>query len=467
MAFASEELHSLDVDTLGVRLRGGELTSRQLTEHCLARVGKLDSRVHAFVLVTADRALADAERADRELAAGIDRGPLHGIPYAVKDIFDTKGIGTTSHSWLRVDHVPASDSTVVRRMSDAGAVLIGKLGTHEFALGGPSQELPFPPVRNPWNLEHVPGASSSGSAAAVAAGFVRIALGSDTTGSIRGPAFHCGVVGLKPTYGLVSRFGVFPLSYSLDHCGPLTRTAREAATVLSVIEGVDPDDPGSVRRPAAPSAPRRALRVGWTPKRLRAQRTVHPEVWDQLTIVLRHLRELGAEVVTVDLPDLAVFGACGRVIMAAEAFAVHQDDIRSRPREFGRYTYQRVAAGATVLASDLVLAHQTRRRLAEAVDRVFADCDVLVEPSALAPAARFDAFGHDWPPPAAANATQTVEFNVSGHPALALPTGLSSDGLPLGVQLVGPYFSEDLLTRLATELESRLDILSLRPAGFE
>jgi aspartyl-tRNA(Asn)/glutamyl-tRNA(Gln) amidotransferase subunit A len=207
-------------------------------------------------------------------------------------------------------------------------------------------------------------------------------------------------------------------------------------------------------------------RVGWSPQRLRAQGNVHPEVWDQLTTVLAHLRELGAEVVTVDLPDLAVFNACGRVIMAAEAFAVHQDDIRSRPNAFGRYTYQRVAAGATVLASDLVLAHQTRRRLTEAVERAFMDCDVLVEPCALTPAARFDAFPNDWPPPAAANATQTIEFNVSGHPSLALPTGLSAEGLPLGVQLVGPYFSEDALTRLATALEPRLEFVGMRPAGF-
>ena len=201
------------------------------------------------MLVTRERALADAERADRELAAGIDKGPMHGIPYGLKDIYDTAGIRTTCHSKLLVDNVPREDSVVEAKLKAGGAVLLGKLATHEFAIGGPSFDLPFPPARNPWNVDHFTGGSSSGSAAAVAAGFTRMAMGSDTGGSIRGPAFYCGIVGLKPTYGRVSRRGVFPLSYTLDHCGPLTWTVEDAALAMQVIAGHDPQDPASADVP--------------------------------------------------------------------------------------------------------------------------------------------------------------------------------------------------------------------------
>ena len=235
-------------------LRAGTLHSTALTEHALARIAALDPLLHSFVLVTRERALADAERADRELTAGIDKGPMHGIPYGLKDIYDTAGIRTTCHSKLLVDNVPGEDSVVEAKLKAGGAVLLGKLATHEFAIGGPSFDLPFPPARNPWHVDHFTGGSSSGSAAAVAAGFTRVAMGSDTGGSIRGPAFYCGIVGLKPTYGRVSRRGVFPLSYTLDHCGPLTWTVEDAALSLQVIAGHDPQDPAI---------------MSWTPASLR------------------------------------------------------------------------------------------------------------------------------------------------------------------------------------------------------
>ena len=222
-------LHELSIAEAGRALRAGTLSSVALTQHALARIAALDPLLHSFVLVTRERALADAERADRELSAGIDKGPMHGIPYGMKDIYNTAGIRTTCHSKLLIDHVPSEDSVVEAKLRAGGAVLLGKLATHEFAIGGPSFDLPFPPARNPWNLDHFTGGSSSGSGAAVAAGITRMAMGSDTGGSIRGPAFYCGVVGLKPTYGRVSRRGVFPLSYTLDHCGPLTWTVEDAA----------------------------------------------------------------------------------------------------------------------------------------------------------------------------------------------------------------------------------------------
>jgi aspartyl-tRNA(Asn)/glutamyl-tRNA(Gln) amidotransferase subunit A len=245
------DTQDLSIADMGRMLRAGSVTAEALAHDALARVAARDGTLNAFVLVTEERALADARRADDELKSGRDRGPFHGIPYALKDIYDTAGLRTTCHSKLRVEHVPNQDSVVAAKLKDAGGVMLGKLATHEFALGGPSFDLPFPPARNPWNTEHITGGSSSGSAAAIASGIVRMAMGSDTGGSIRGPAAYCGTVGIKATYGRVSRRGVFPLSYTLDHCGPLSRSIEDSAITLQIIAGHDPEDPASADVPVA------------------------------------------------------------------------------------------------------------------------------------------------------------------------------------------------------------------------
>ena len=234
------DTQDLSIVEMGRLLRSGSVTSETLARDALARVAARDGALHAFVLVTEDRALEDARRADAELKAGRDRGPFHGIPYALKDIYDTAGIRTTCHSKLRLNVVPKEDSVAAARLREAGGVLLGKLATHEFAIGGPSFDLPFPPARNPWNPQHVTGGSSSGSGTAIGARMVRMAMGSDTGGSIRGPAAWCGTVGIKATYGRVSRRGVFPLSWTLDHIGPLTRSVEDAAITLQVLAGHDP-----------------------------------------------------------------------------------------------------------------------------------------------------------------------------------------------------------------------------------
>ena len=284
--------------------------------------------MQAFLLVTETRALADARRADDELQAGRDRGPLHGIPYALKDIYDTAGIRTTCHSKLRVDNVPAADSVVAAKLTEAGGVLLGKLATHEFAIGGPSFDLPFPPSRNPWNTEHITGGSSSGSATAIAARMVRMAMGSDTGGSIRGPAAWCGLVGIKPTYGRVSRRGVFPLSWTLDHCGPLSRNVEDAAITLQVLAGHDPEDPASADVPVADYRAGLArgvggLRIGVPRAFFATAPAATPEVIAGIDRTVALLRDAGATVEDVTLPDYALFSAAGRVIMMAEAFAIH------------------------------------------------------------------------------------------------------------------------------------------------
>src|SRR5690242_10308118 len=245
----AKALHDYSIAEAGALLRSGKLTSTALTEHALDRIKSIDPKISSFITLTADNALRDAAAADADFTRGIDKGPMQGIPHALKDIYGTAGIRTTCHSKLLLDNVPKQDSVVAAKFKAQGAVLLGKLATHEFALGGPSFDLPFPPARNPWNPDHMPGGSSSGSGAAVAAGLVRMAMGSDTGGSIRGPAAYCGTIGLKPTYGLVSRRGVFPLSYTLDHCGPLSWTVEDAAIAMEVVAGFDALDPASADSP--------------------------------------------------------------------------------------------------------------------------------------------------------------------------------------------------------------------------
>jgi aspartyl-tRNA(Asn)/glutamyl-tRNA(Gln) amidotransferase subunit A len=466
---STRHLHELSVGEAGAALREGSLTASALAEHALSRIAALDRQLHAFVLVTGERAMEDAERADAELAAGLDRGPLHGIPYALKDVFATAGIRTTCHSRLLRDHVPSDDSTVETKLRAGGGVLVGKLATHEFALGGPSFDLPFPPARNPWNLEHFTGASSSGSGAAVAAGLVRLAMGSDTSGSIRGPACHCGTVGLKPTYGLVSRRGVFPLSYSLDHCGPLTWTVEDAALVMGVIAGHDPLDPGSADVPvpdvmADLGRDLGGLRIGYPRHFFAGAEDVSPEVVAALDGAAQEMATLGADVEEVTLPEFALFNACGRVIMAAEAYAIHEEDLKTRGLEYGRYTYQRMVPGAGLSAADLVQAYRLRRELATEVNvRILARHDALLCATGLAPAPRFADFPVDWPPPGAATAMQTIPWNVTGNPALAVPIGFSSSGLPLGMQIVGRAFDEPTVLRIGAAYGAATGLAERRP----
>jgi aspartyl-tRNA(Asn)/glutamyl-tRNA(Gln) amidotransferase subunit A len=426
----------------------------------------LDHQLNAFVLVTRDRAMADAERADRELQAGVDKGPLHGIPYALKDIYATAGIRTTCHSKLLIDHVPMQDCAVDAKLRAGGAVLLGKLATHEFAFGGPSFDLPFPPARNPWNPDCFTGGSSSGSGAAVAAGFTRVAMGSDTGGSIRGPAFFCGIVGLKPTYGLVSRRGVFPLSYTLDHCGPLTATVLDAALVMQVIAGHDPLDPASadVAVPdflAGIGQDLSGLKIAYPRHFFANADGVSAEVVASLDAAAQAIAGLGAEIAEVRLPDFEIFNACGRVIIAAEAYAIHEQDLKDRPLGYGRYTYQRMIAGAALSAADLVQALRLRRELAVVVNTsILKTYDAIVTATGLSPAPRFSEFPTDAP---LKLMVQTIPFNVTGNPALALPTGFSTSGLPLGMQIVGRAFDEPTVFRIGAAYEAAAGWIHERP----
>lgn len=459
-------LHEFTIAAAGRALRAGEITSVALTEASLARVASVDAALDAFVMVTPERALADARKADADFAAGIDKGPMQGIPYALKDIFDTAGIRTTCHSRLRLDNVPESDSVVAERLAAGGGTLIGKVGTYEFAIGGPSFDLFHPPARNPWNREHTTGGSSSGSASAVAASMVPMAMGSDTGGSIRGPAAYCGIVGIKPTYGRVPKRGVFPLSYTLDHCGPLTWTAEDAALSLQVIAGHDGLDPHSVDLPvpdfsAGIGKDLTGIRIAYARDFLAGNPVANSEIIALLDATAQRMASLGAIVEEVTLKPYDMYAACQRTIMYAEAFAIHEQDLKTRPMAYGRYAYQRLLQGGVLSAADYIQALRLRRELtAEINDQILGKYHAILAPTGLTPAPAMSSYEEDVTP---WGGMMTGPFNATGHPALAFPIGFSANGLPLGAQLVGRPFDEPTLFQIAAAFEKSAAVTARRP----
>src|SRR4051794_9397776 len=338
-----------------------KLSPVELMTALLERIARLDPKLNVFIRLDGEAAMNAARAAEAEIAAGRSRGPLHGVPVGIKDIIDVAGLPTTCHSKILIDNIATADAVCVSRLRGAGAIVLGKLSTHEFAIGGPSFGLPWPPARNPWDPNHHPGGSSSGSGSGIAAGLFPLALGSDTGVSVRNPASACGIVGLKPTYGLVSRRGVFPLSFTLDHVGPLTRNVADNALMLSVIAGHDPLDPGSAAAPAGHDASAleqgvRGLRIGFIRHFHQTDLPADAEVAAALENVVRTLQGLGAEIRDLRLPTLTEFGAVNRVILQSEAWAVHGLWLRERPGDYGRLARRRLMAGAFMSAGDYVQA---------------------------------------------------------------------------------------------------------------
>lgn len=460
------ELTDLTIADAAAALRDRRITSTDLTTAHLKRIERVNPTVNAYVTITAERALADAKRADEEIARGGHRGPLHGVPIGLKDIVQTAGIRTTCGSKIHGTWVPEADAAVATRLARAGSVLLGKLNTHEYAFGVTTDNPHWGATRNPWDTTRIPGGSSGGSGAAVAAGLALGAIGTDTGGSIRIPASACGVVGLKPTYGRVSKAGVFPMSYLFDHVGPLTRTVEDAAILLGAIAGYDAADATTVpvpvddyRRRLAEGA--RGLRVGV------ARGLFEPadaEVLAAVESALRTLARLDATVTDVDVPELPVNEVFG--VMIAEAKEIHADTLAHRMDDLGRdlQLYLSPPVGDAVwMASAL----RQARDYASAVRGVLESVDVLVSPTCpiAAPPIGADVVqvGPIEMQTFFAMALRTAPFNIAGLPALSLPCGFTSGGMPIGLQIVGRPFDEATVLRVGHAYEQVTDWHRRRP----
>jgi aspartyl-tRNA(Asn)/glutamyl-tRNA(Gln) amidotransferase subunit A len=460
----TDDIHYLSVAQAAALIHKRKLSPVEFATACLERIEALDVQLNAFITVTAELALKQAKRAEREIARGDYRGPLHGIPFGLKDIYDTKGILTSGHSRVCIDNVPARDATTTRKLYEAGAVLLGKLATHEFAHGGPSFDLPWPPARNPWNLEHFTGGSSSGSGAAIAAGLVPFALGSDTGGSIRGPASFCGLAGLMPTYGLVSRAGVIPNSFTFDHCGPMAWTVEDCALVLQALAGFDAADAGSVDTQipnyrAALKRDVKGLKIGVLRHYWEEDLPVHEDLRSAMDEAIRVLRKLGAKVEDcrtrpmMDSLDVKI------IIAETEIFSIHYTDLVSRPEAFGRDFLGRALPACVFQAADYVAASREHRRIVLENRRLYEKYDVLLT-AGFGPAPRLDQHRtlNFWQ-----RSNVFTPSNVTAGPALELCNGFSKNGLPLGMQVIGRPFDEETVFRVGHAYETATDWRARRP----
>ncbi len=464
---AADVLHHLTIADAAGMIRSRRLSPVELARRLLDRIERVNPQLDAFLAVTEAQALSAARSAEKAQMQGALKGPLHGIPLAYKDIYETAGVRTTAHSRILETNVPAEDAETVRRLGAAGAVMLGKLATHEFAIGGPAFDLPWPPARNPWDTERFTGGSSSGSGSAVAAGLSLGSLGSDTGGSIRFPAAYCGIAGLKPTAGLVSRRGVIPLSPSLDTAGPMAWTAEDCALLLDAIAGHDPADPASVPSTPPPggyaAATRRGikgLRVGIIRRFYESDLPASAEVLEQMAEAERMLAELGCGIGTAECPPLVAFNAANRLIISGEAFALHEADLTSRPGAYSRAFRVRVMAGGVMRAADYISAQRHRRSLAAELNALFDRFDVLVTAATPGPAPRLADQTLD---EGLSRPTYAAPANISGGPAMSVCSGFAPNGLPLGLQIIGPPFGDATVLAVGHAIEEASGSRSRRP----
>jgi aspartyl-tRNA(Asn)/glutamyl-tRNA(Gln) amidotransferase subunit A len=468
---ATTDIPDLDLKGVSEAIHAKRVSSVEATEAYLARIARHNAVLQAYITVTPELALEQARRADAELAQNQSRGPLHGVPIALKDLIAVAGVRMTGGSQVLANHVPTESSPIADKLVEAGAVILGKLSMHEFAFGraatdGSMETGPFPTGRNPWNVERITAGSSSGSGAAAAAGLCAGALGSDTGGSIRGPAAMCGLIGHKPTYGLVTRRGCLPQCWSLDHVGPMTRSTWDAAVMLQVIAGHDPGD-GSTSQARPPSFTRdleagvRGMRFG-LPRRFYVEWPgLHPDVRSAAFAAFAELERQGATIVDVDAPTLdqaqGIWGA-----MLSEMYEYHRDTIREHPERYRTPTRLLMLASALCSAHDLVRAQRLRARLAREVRDILQTVDAIVFPGQSEPATPF---------PADPNPTELVRaasrytnvWNLVGLPACVVPSGFSADGLPVSIQIVGRPFDDATVLRIARAYERATPWHTRRP----
>jgi aspartyl-tRNA(Asn)/glutamyl-tRNA(Gln) amidotransferase subunit A len=461
----------LGLSGLGDMIRKREISPVELVRASLTRIRSLDGRVNAFMRVLEAEALSQAEEAEREIAAGGWRGPLHGVPVAVKDLFDVAGVPTTAGSKIWRDFIPQRDAAVVERLKTAGAVLVGKLSLHEFAFGITSRNPHYGPTLNPWELAAMCGGSSSGSAAALAAGFVPLTLGTDTGGSIRIPCSLCGTVGLKPTYGLVSRRGVLPLAWSLDHVGPMALHVEDIALALGVIAGHDPEDPTSARRAPVDYQARLAggvegLVVG-VPKTFFYE-GLREDVRRTVLGAVAGLESLGARVEEIDLPGVIEADRAAYTVLFSEAAANLELHARTRPEDVGEEVMHNVRLGMTIPATRYIQALRVRTRLLYDLRAVFSRVKVMVVPATAVDAQPIESTTAALAPDRTVDIRTAMTrftryFNLAGNPVLSLPCGFSDRRLPVGMQLVGPPFGEATLLRVGHAYQKAFPLDPLVP----
>ncbi|HEX3757185.1 MAG TPA: amidase [Kofleriaceae bacterium] len=459
MTSASGDPTQLTLTELAAAYRARQLSPVDATRACLDRIARVDPEIHAFITVTGELALDQARAAADELARGHDRGPLHGVPIALKDLIDTAGVRTTGGSGVFEDRVPGEDAEVVRRLRDAGAVVLGKLNLHEFAYGASGMIGRFPITRNPRNPAHITGGSSSGSAAAVAAGMCFAALGSDTSGSIRIPAALCGIVGFMPSYGLVSLRGVLPLSWSYDHVGPMTRSVRDAAVVLQAIAGHDREDITSLAFPLADyvaAIDGAAARGGARPRigvaRAHFFDDLHPEVAAAVERALGVLAGLGAS-----LRDVEVAVDDDRTVFRAESYAYHRALMARAPERYQPETLRRLRTSESINAADHIDRWRDLQRMRRAAPALFADVDLIVTPTAAVPAptiAELTEHPDELRPRELVLMRTTRMFDVLGTPGISVPCGTTAAGLPIGLQIIGAPGADAAVLQLAAAYEA-------------
>ncbi|HZP96695.1 MAG TPA: amidase [Candidatus Limnocylindria bacterium] len=451
-------------------LRARRVSSAELTRACVARIERLDRELVAFITRTLETAMEDATRADAELARGVDRGALHGIPVALKDLYDQRGVVTTAGSKIFAGNVATEDSAVTERLRTGGAVLLGKTNLHEWAFGVTNQNPHFGNAKNPWDPARIPGGSSGGSAIAVATGMCFVSPGSDTGGSIRIPAALCGIAGLKPTFGRVSLRGVVPLAWSLDHAGPLGRSVRDLALTLAAIAGYDPRDPASCDVPVEDYVS--GLEEGV--KGLRILVATDHFFADLDSEVERAVREaaavlasFGARLVERGLPSSALLLDAQRAIIASDAAAYHRDHMREHPNDFGPFVLERMQAGEKITGADLAIARRRQSEIRRAWCEVLREVDLVLAPTTAVPALpREDArpAGERDADAARRLTRNTSPFNLTGLPAVSVPCGFTKSGLPIGLQLATGPWREALLLRAARAYERATDWHLRHPA---
>ena len=455
----------LSLAALATALRERRLSPVEVVGTLLERIEATDEELNAFITVLPEKALGEAARVEKEIQAGGYRGPLHGVPVGLKDLFYTEGVPTTMGSAFFEDYIPDYSATVVTKLEEAGAIIIGKTNTHEFAYGPTGDRSYFGPTRNPHDPARIPGGSSGGSGAAVAAGLCYAALGSDTAASVRVPAALCGVVGMKPTFGRVSKSGVFPLAWTLDHVGPLTRTVEDNALLLNVLVGHDPGDPYSADRPVEDFTRelRRSVRGGvvGVPNSHYFE-NVESEVEGRVRDALEVFQSLEVEVREVEIATLSEALKAQRIILAAEAYAVHKERLESEPGKFGDEARERIRDGENVKAHRYVTAQQvTKRRSLEEFERVLEEVDALLTPTVPIPATEIgqrevEINGHE-EHVFSALTRLTGPTNLTGLPSLSIPCGSGNSGLPVGLQLIGRPFDEATLYRYAHAYEAEVN----------